>query len=129
MRFPLPQGVRSYLVRRIAAYEETEAQADEQGKDAGPFRLGALFPTIKYWPLNESSDEGRKVGSAARRLLDEAASIYMAAGRRPTVAVSGTEGTFSSLVADGTPNDAAARFFYVARKMRGCLRRATARES
>jgi hypothetical protein len=103
------------LTRRIAVYEERRAQVDELGKDAGSFRLGALFPGIEHAPLDESPDEAMRVHNIAERLLHEAVSSYRAGEQRPVISISEAEGTFRSLISDGTPNDIAHFSYFPAR--------------
>ena len=103
--------ITSFLARRIAAYDEAQARTDEVGKDAGPFRLGELFEDPSRPPTESDSEQIVHIREVAERLLKDAASLYATGKRQPDVEVSGTEGSFLSLISDGTANDIA-RFSY-----------------
>lgn len=100
-----------FLARHIAAYEEAQARTDEVGKNAGPFRLGELFEDPSHSPGESDSEQATHIREIAKRLLNDAASLYAISNRQPDVRISGTEGRFSSLISNGTANDVA-RFFY-----------------
>jgi pimeloyl-ACP methyl ester carboxylesterase len=111
--------INSFLTRRIAAYDEAQAQADEVGKDAGPFRLGSLFEDPAGAPGEPGQEEATRVRKAAEQVFGDADSFYMAGSRRAVVEVSGVEGKFLSLVSDGTANDVARFSYFPARGAAG----------
>jgi pimeloyl-ACP methyl ester carboxylesterase len=101
----------SFVGRRIAAYDEMQAQADEEGKDAGPFRLGNFLegPLSAFLDIDQEQPPGVK--RLVDGLLDYAVPLYLADPQLTRVQLSGSEGKFQSLISEGTSNDTA-RFSY-----------------
>jgi len=104
----------NFVTHWIRAYEETHARTDEAGKDAGPFRLGALFEE----PGGGTPDPAR-IREIADRLVRDAAAAYTAHPPYPEVTISHGEGRFASLLAGEGFGDAARFSYFPARGRAG----------
>src|ERR1051325_11273762 len=99
-------GLISLLARLIAAFEETQAQVDETGKDAGPLRLGNLSGALEPLPTPIGPEDRARVRDFSEQLLGRAEMFYSSPAH-PVVKLDGVFGSFQSSASGGAAKDIA----------------------